>query len=302
MRHLGAKARIHRIYHSDSFNQTEVSGLHYMSISSAVTVALAPEVKAGPFVHHTNLEGLDPLFARLRKLGFPGVEIFPRTPEDIDPAFLKPLLEKHGLRLAAVGTGAGWVVHKLRLSDPDANRRASAVEFVRELIQRAGALGAPVIIGSMQGKSDPDGTEPTMARLRESVGVLARESAAVGQKLLVEPLNRYESDLLNQVGDVCALADEVGEKAVSVLADLFHMNIEETDIARALLDCGAQLGHVHLADSNRLAAGFGHTAMAPIFAALKSIDYSGFVSAEVFPKPDADAAMMATLKTWFELA
>lgn len=298
----GAPPGIHRIWFRVPSNQTKPSGQTFMSISSAVTIALAPEVKSGPFVLHADIAGLDPLFERLRTLGFPGVEIFPRTPEDIDPGFLKPLLEKHGLRLAAVGTGAGWVIHKLRLSDPDATQRTKAVEFVRDLIRRAAVLGAPVIIGSMQGKSDPDGKEATMSRLRESVGALAREAGALGQKLLLEPLNRYESDLLNRVGDVCALADHLGEKSISVLADLFHMNIEEVDIARALLDCGAQLGHVHLADSNRLAAGFGHTPMAPIFAALKSIGYNGFVSAEVFPRPDPDAAMMATLRTWFELA
>lgn len=273
-----------------------------MSISSAVTIALAPEVKSGPFVLHADIPGLDPLFARLRTLGFPGVEIFPRVPEDIDPKVLKPLLEKHELRLAAVGTGAGWVVHKLRLSDPDSAQRANAVDFVRNLIQRAGELGAPVIIGSMQGKSDPDGKPATMARLLESITILAKEAASHGQKLLLEPLNRYETDLLNRVSDVCALADQTGEESVSVLADLFHMNIEEADIPRSLLECGARLGHVHLADSNRQAAGFGHTPMEAVFGALKSMNYKGFVSAEVFPRPDADAAMMATLKTWFELA
>ena len=277
------------------------SHLH-MSISSAVTIALAPEVKNGPFVLHTDLAGLAPLFVRLRTLGFSGVEIFPGSPEDIQPEMLKPLLQENGLRLAAVGSGAGFVVHKLRLSDPDASQRAKAVDFVRELIHRAGALNAPVIIGSMQGKSDPDGKEATLNRLRESVVALAKEASSLGQRLLLEPLNRYESDLLNTVGDVCALADQTGENAVSVLADLFHMNMEEADIPRALLDCGARLGHIHLADSNRLAAGFGHTPMTPVFDALKLMGYSGFVSAEVFPRPSADAAMMATLKTWFELA
>lgn len=105
----------------------------------------------------------------------------------------------------------------------------------------------------------------------------------MGQRLLLEPLNRYETDLLNKVGDVCLLADQTQESAVSVLADLFHMNIEETDIPQALLACGTRLGHVHLADSNRQAAGRGHTPMEPIFRTLKAMGYQGYVSAEVFP-------------------
>ncbi len=269
-----------------------------MSISCAVTIALAPEVKSGPFVFHSEVQNLDAMFAMVRAMGFPAVEIFPRTPEDIDPLILGPMLRKHNLQLAAVGTGAGWVIHKLRLTDPDPKTRKKAVEFVAEILRRAAKLNAPVIIGSMQGKADPDGKEATLERLRESVILLAREAQALGQRLLLEPLNRYETDLLNKVGDVCLLAEQTNEPAVSVLADLFHMNIEERDIPQALLACGNRLGHVHLADSNRQAAGLGHTPMEPIFATLRDMGYQGFVSAEVFPKPDSDTAAKATLLAW----
>ncbi len=112
----------------------------------------------------------------------------------------------------------------------------------------------------------------------------------------IDPVN--QTDLLNKVGDVCLLADQTQESAVSVLADLFHMNIEETDIPQALLACGTRLGHVHLADSNRQAAGRGHTPMEPIFRTLKAMGYQGYVSAEVFPKPDSDTAALATLLAW----
>ncbi len=269
-----------------------------MSISCAVTIALAPEVKGGPFVFHSEVQNLDAMFAKVSKMGFPAVEIFPRTPEDIDPPFLAQMLQKHNLRLAAVGTGAGWVIHKLRLSDPDAFARKKAVDFVANLLRRAAKLNAPVIIGSMQGRADPDGKEATLDRLRESVTILAKEAKAVGQRLLIEPLNRYETDLLTKVEEVCSFADQTQEEAVSVLADLFHMNIEERDIPQALLACGKRLGHVHLADSNRQAAGLGHTPMEPIFAALISMGYQGFVSAEVFPKPDGDTSAKATLLAW----
>ena len=80
------------------------------------------------------------------------------------------------------------------------------------------------------------------------------------------------------------------------------MNIEEEDIAQTLRDAGARVGHVHFADSNRHAVGFGHTEMAPIVAALKDIDFHGFVSAECLPLPDSLAAAQKTIaafRKWF---
>lgn len=269
-----------------------------MTISCSITVALAPEVRGGPFVFHTLPDQLDATLATVAELGFPGVEIFPRSPADIDPDRLGPLLQKHGLKLAAVGSGAGWVVHKLRLGDPDAPARQKAIEFVGDLVKRAGALKAPVIIGSMQGKADPDGKEATLERIASSLDRIAPLCAQVGQALLFEPLNRYETDLFNRACDAADWIRSRGWKDISILADLFHMNIEEADIAAALTGLGSMLGHVHLADSNRSAAGLGHTPMGPLFAALKAMGYRGFVSAEVFPRPDALTAARATLTAW----
>ena len=89
---------------------------------------------------------------------------------------------------------------------------------------------------------------------------------------------------------------------MKLLCDLFHMNIEETDIAGALRLAGPHLGHVHFADSNRRAIGFGHTDIAPIAAALKEMNYAGYVSAEVLPLPDGETAArqtIASFKRWF---
>lgn len=269
-----------------------------MSISCSVTVALAPEVRGGPFVFHTLPAALDAMLGQVADLGFPGVEIFPGKPEDIDPDRLGPLLEKHRLKLAAVGSGAGWVIHKLRLSDPDTGAREKAVAFVADLVKRAGALGAPVIIGSMQGKADPDGKEATLDRLGQAVAKLGDLSGQASQRLLLEPLNRYESDLLNRLSDAASLIARAQARHVAILADLFHMNIEEADLGESLVAAGPLVGHIHLADSNRSAAGLGHTPMKPVFAALRKIGYRGFVSAEVFPRPDAITAAAKTLETW----
>ena len=87
---------------------------------------------------------------------------------------------------------------------------------------------------------------------------------------------------------------------IKLLGELFHMNIEEADVAAALRLAGPKLGHLHFADSNRQAIGFGHTPMKPIVQALREMDYAGYVSAEVFPYPDSEAAARQTIQAFQE--
>jgi sugar phosphate isomerase/epimerase len=85
---------------------------------------------------------------------------------------------------------------------------------------------------------------------------------------------------------------------VKLLADLYHMNIEETNLADALREAGPYVGHIHFADSNRKAAGLGHTDFTPIVSALKEIGYEGYLSAEVYPLPDSDTAAKQTIESF----
>ena len=88
---------------------------------------------------------------------------------------------------------------------------------------------------------------------------------------------------------------------MKLLADWFHMNIEESDMATAIRLAGNAIGHIHFADSNRMAIGFGHLDVDPIMSALFEIGYTGYLSAEVFSKPDAILAAQQTIKA-FQLA
>src|SRR5690606_12407813 len=115
-----------------------------------------------------------------------------------------------------------------------------------------------------------------------------------GVFLIYEPLNRYETNLLNTLQAGSEFVDGLQTKGVKLLADLFHMNIEEDDLAKAIRDYGKHIGHVHFADSNRKPIGFGHTSMEPIALALQEIKYQGYVSAEAFPWPNPDSAELQT--------
>lgn len=262
-------------------------------MKSAVTVSLVPETRGGPFVF---TEGMAAGCAAAAALGFDAVEIFPPGAGAINRAELRGLLDRHGLKLAAMGTGAGWVVHGLNLTLPDPGRRAEARRFIREIIALAGDFGGSAIIGSMQGRWGGEvSRDQALGWLAEALVELGAEAARYGVPLLYEPLNRYETNLLHQLGDTTRWLEGAGITNVKLLADLFHMNIEEPDLARAVREAGPAIGHVHFADSNRRAMGFGHTGIAPVVTALREIGYTGYLSAEVLPWPDAMAAARQTI-------
>ena len=269
-------------------------------IQSAVTISLVPEAQGGPFVFWNDLAGG---CARAAALGFDAVEIFPRSAEELNAKELRQLLTEHKLKLAAMGTGAGWVVKKLRLTDPDAAVRRHAQQFIGAIIDFAGSFGAPAIVGSMQGRSEGRvDRAQALDWLREALEQLGPRAHAHGVPLLFEPLNRYETNLFNRIADATTFLATLRTKNVKLLADLFHTNIEEASIADALRAAGPHVGHVHFADSNRLAIGLGHTDVAPIARALRDIGYAGFVSAEILPLPDSETAARQTIESfrrWF---
>lgn len=116
----------------------------------------------------------------------------------------------------------------------------------------------------------------------ERLSPIAREAEKLGAPVLLEPLNRYEADFLLTVDQAAELCEAVGSPRVLALADLFHMNIEEENLPAALTRNAKRIGHVHLADSNRLAPGEGHTDFAAALRALSAAGYAGPLCIECF--------------------
>jgi sugar phosphate isomerase/epimerase len=263
---------------------------------SAITISLVPQAKGGPFVFW---DGLADGCRRAAALGFDGVEIFPPAASAVDRAELAALLASHQLRVAAVGTGGGWVAHRLSLTHADLAVRTQGRAFVREIIELAGGFGAPAIIGSMQGRWEGAVShQQATAWLGEALDELGTHAAAAGQVLLYEPLNRYETNLFNRLSDAAGFLDTLQTRNVRILADLFHMNIEEASIPAALRTAARHIGHVHFADSNRWAVGLGHTNVLPIIEVLEEIGYQGYLSGEILPLPDSDTAAQQTIQSF----
>ena len=265
-------------------------------MKSAITVSLVPEAAGGPFVFW---DGLQDAFAQTAGLGFDGIEIFAPDAAALNAPELRSLKAEYGLAVAAVGTGGGWVKHKLHLCHPDAAIRARALDFILEMIAAGGSLGAPAILGSMQGRVEAGvEREQALGWLAEALTAADAAAAAAGTFFLYEPLNRYETNLFNRQLDAAAFLKEHGFQNIRILADLFHMNIEEADLPAVVRELGTALGHVHFADSNRRAIGLGHTEPAPVVEALRKIGYTGYLSAEVLPLPSSRVAAEQTIASF----
>jgi sugar phosphate isomerase/epimerase len=258
-------------------------------MKSALTLSQVPAAAAGPFVLRTPLPDA---FATAASLGYDAVELFLPGPDFIAVDQLKSLAEQHNLAIAAVGTGAGWVQHGLTLTDPAPEKREAALEYLLAMVNFAGQLGAPAILGSMQGRSS---SEDSLNHLASGLRSAAQAAAAFVVPFIYEPLNRYETNLINRLGDAAQWIEQQELKNVVLLADLFHQNIEERNIADALRQVGSLIGHVHFADSNRHAMGFGHTDASAVMAALREIGYDGYLSAEILPLPDPETAARQTI-------
>ena len=265
-------------------------------LHSAITISLVSQARGGPFVYW---DGLEAGCRDAAQLGFDAVEIFPPAASAIDPAALRELLKRHQLKVAAFGTGGGWLIHRWHLTHADASVRQQAREFIRGVIDLAGAFQTGAIIGSMQGKFEGEvSRDQALAWLAEALKDLGAHALKVGAKLFYEPLNRYETNLLNRQLDAVEFLQRHQIKGVQLLCDLYHMNIEEADLAATLRAAGPWVGHVHYADSNRWAMGGGHTAVAPIIQALKAINYQGYLSGEVLPLPNSQQAAQQTLASF----
>ncbi len=227
--------------------------------------------------------------AKIADMGYDGVELAVRDPSLLDVKALEKVMAANGLVVPAIGTGQAYGEDGLSLTNVNDDIRHLAVERLKAHSGLAARFGAVVIIGLIRGRAGDKATQrQSLDRLVEGLGQVARQDSSV--KFAIEPINRYETDLINTVASGLELVDKIGLANVGLLLDTFHMNIEESSIPDSIRNARQRLFHFHVADSNRRHPGAGHIDFAEIVDSLDSIGYEGFISAEISPLPDPDTA------------
>jgi sugar phosphate isomerase/epimerase len=237
--------------------------------------------------------------ARVKRLGFRGVELSYREPTTVDVAALRGLLDTHGLPVVALATGRAYGEDHLSFTDRDAAVRRRTDARVADYLELARTLDNPLLIFGLIRGFIPQGVKPRTARgwARDAVRRAADRAARHGTRIVVEPINRFECNFLQTVEETLEFLDEVGRPNVGILADSFHMNIEDVSITGSLRRSGRRLFHVHVSDSNRWAPGTGHLDFGEILRTLQAMRYKGYVSVECMPKPDPDSCPRIAIAT-----
>jgi len=229
--------------------------------------------------------------SQIALLGYDGIELAIRDPKLIDLDLLDRLVRKYGLGVPAIGTGQAWGEDGLSFTDPDPKVRQAAIKRIKSHIPVAAHFEAVIIIGLLRGIVKP-GVEHSQAMdwLVMALRECSEAARPHGVRLALEPINRYETTLINNATEGMDLIERVGADNFGLLLDTFHMNIEEADIEASIHACGERIFHFHVADSNRWYPGAGHLDFGSILAELFTMDYRGWVSGEFIPKPDAATA------------
>lgn len=239
----------------------------------------------------------DNTIEKIAGLGYDGVELAVRDPDLLDRSHLVATIRGMGLEVPAIGTGQACGEEGLSFTAPEERVRRQAITRIKRQIDLARLFDAKVILGLIRGRTEPSASrKDAEAWLIEAMRECSAYAEAARIGLALEPINRYETDLINTVEEGLMLIEKVASPNLGLLLDTFHMNIEEHSIEAAIKAAGARITHFHIADSNRWYPGAGHIDFRRVVQVLSRVGYEGFLSAEILPEPDADTCARRTVE------
>jgi sugar phosphate isomerase/epimerase len=227
--------------------------------------------------------------ASAEELGFDGVELSLLDSNTLDQDEIVESVHSRGLQVHTIATGQSFHNDGLYLFSPDPAIREQTVRRVAGHIDFAAKLGSMVILGGIRGRTaglSPEARREASRQGTEAIRQCVEHAHDHGVALLIEPVNRYETDSIHTVEQGLELIRKIDSPSLKLLPDTFHMNIEEASLSESIRSAGERIGYLHFADSNRRAPGWGHIDIPGIFSALKSIGYRGPIGVEILPLPD----------------
>ena len=262
-------------------------------------------------------ESLELTMARLARFGYDGIEL-EGEPGKYNIDEVNNLLRRYNLKVLSIAGIYPWPTNERDLANPDAGTRKKAIEYLKKIVDFAVNLGSSlvIVVPSAVGKATPigksDNEKTWLANIEkdwnyavESVKEAASYAEKAGVCLAIEPINRYETYLVNTAEQAIKFVSEVNSEFVKVHLDCFHMNIEEKNIAESIRKTGSLLINLHVADSNRQAVGNGHIDFKAVIRALLDINYQGAIAMEPLPpvsNPYIAMKMKRFEKLWDEYA
>ncbi len=242
------------------------------------------------------------LVPKVAEIGFDWIELPIESPGDFDYARAGAIVRDAGLK---VSVGAAMAPDR-DLIHPDESIRANGMAYVRHCIDAAHTIGATNLIGPIYTavgrvwQATPDERERDLELLTAKLRDLAEYAADRGVVLCIEPLNRFETSLINLAAQGAELIDRVDRPGCRLMLDTFHMNIEEQSLGDAIRLAGKRVQHVHACENDRGTPGSGHVPWNDVAAGLRDIGYDGPVVIESFTSKVKSIARAAAI--WRPLA
>ena len=256
-------------------------------------------IHAMAWTAHWSDESL-PLIDRVAELGLDFIEIPLMDVDDVHPGPIRARLDAAGIDVVT----STVLSERTDITSPDPHVRAAGVAYLRRCVDVTAELGSPQLSGviyGMHGKR-PHG-RPERQDWQWSADCLADvadHAAGRGIAIGLEPVNRYESPLLNTCEQAVELADMVGAPNVRIHLDTYHMNVEEKSWSEPVALAGERLCHFHLCENDRGIPGTGLVDWNELFGALGELHYDGYAGLESFV--DVSADMVAGTCVWRDLA
>ena len=254
-------------------------------------LSIAVASKSAPLSAFVVWRGFEESIPKAAELGFHGIELALKSDDAIRKSILDRLLDKNSLEVSCISTGQVFSVSGLYFTHPDKEKRKELIETFKGFIYLAKNYGGFVNIGRARGFYSDTQTKNEVERIFiEIARVICDIAEPFEVKLLLEPVNRYETNFINTVEDGVRMLKKIKRDNIYLMPDVFHMNIEDPKIGATLAKYNFLIKYIHFADSNRMAPGKGHLDFAEIFSNLKKVSYNGWISVEILPKPDPDTA------------